>query len=111
MPDPNGAMVWCPFPDRESAREVAGILLDEKLIACANIIGQIEAIFEWNGDRTSADEVAVLFKTSESRSEDLIQRLGDCHPYDTPAIFGWSCGQMHPATMAWLLQQTGSETE
>lgn len=33
-----GFLVWCPFPDEDEARQAAGALLDEGLIACANIV-------------------------------------------------------------------------
>lgn len=100
-----GAIIWCPFPDRESARLVANTLLDEKLIACANIIGEVESLFEWDGAKDSCQEVGVLFKSLDSVRETLIQRLGDLHPYDTPAILGWQCDIAHPATLGWLQAQ------
>ncbi len=96
------ALAWCPFPDSESARAAAGTLLDERLIACANILGAIESHFVWEGARASGTEVGVLFKTTAERLEDLVERLGELHPYDTPAIFGWLVDEVHPATLAWL---------
>lgn len=96
------ALVWCPFPDRETARAVSAGLLDHGLIGCANIIGTIEAIFEWDGKRGSADEVGVLFKTNSGLLERMVERLGELHPYDTPAIVAWHCDAAHPATLAWL---------
>lgn len=96
------ALVWCPFPDAESARAAAAALLDERLIACANILGSIESHFVWEGARASGTEAGVLFKTTAERLEDVVERLGDLHPYDTPAIFGWLVDETHPATLAWL---------
>ncbi|SHN62011.1 divalent-cation tolerance protein CutA [Erythrobacter sanguineus] len=105
----SAALVWCPFPDRETARAIAGHLLDEGLIACANIIGEVESVFLWQGERDSAAEAAVLFKTTAARLDPLIARLGTLHPYDTPAIIGWRCDAAHPATLAWLAL-TGPKT-
>lgn len=97
------ALAWCPFPDAESARAAAGTLLDERLIACANILGAIESHFVWEGARATGTEVGVLFKTTAERLEDLVERLGELHPYDTPAIMGWCVDEAHPATLAWLM--------
>ena len=102
MTDLEAALAWCPFPDRDAARSAANQLLDEKLIACANILPGIESIFEWQGESTSAQEVAVVFKTTGSILGALIARLGDIHPYDTPAILGWRCDSAHPETLKWL---------
>ncbi|WP_086737718.1 divalent-cation tolerance protein CutA [Erythrobacter colymbi] len=96
------ALVWCPFPDAESARAAADALLDDRLIACANILGPIESRFVWEGARATGSEVAVLFKTTSERLDDVVERLGELHPYDTPAILGWYADAAHPATFAWL---------
>jgi periplasmic divalent cation tolerance protein len=98
----SAALVWCPFPDADSARSAADTLLDESLIACANILGPIESRFVWDGARAVGSEVAVLFKTTSERLEDVVERLGELHPYDTPAIIGWHADSAHPATLVSL---------
>lgn len=102
MTETKAALVWCPFPDTETAREIAATLLREKLIACANILPMIESVFEWEGVVEYATEAAVLFKTTEDRLDQLVARLGECHPYDTPAIMGWKSDTTHPQTINWL---------
>jgi periplasmic divalent cation tolerance protein len=104
------ALIWCPFPDRESARTIAGQLLDARLVACANIIGEIEALFVWQGARGSGTETAVLFKTSAAQLAAAVEQLGKLHPYDTPAIIGWRADAAWPATLAWLAAATQPET-
>lgn len=98
------ALVWCPFPDTDSARAAADALLDDGLIACANILGSIESRFVWEGARATGTEVGVLFKTTPGRLDDVVERLGELHPYDTPAIIGWHAGAVHPGTLAWLAE-------
>ncbi|MFM7349767.1 MAG: divalent-cation tolerance protein CutA [Erythrobacter sp.] len=99
------ALVWCPYPDAEAARAAADALLDEGLIACANIMGAVESRFVWDGARASGSEVGVLFKTTAAALEVVVERLGELHPYETPAILGWQVDETHPKTFGWL---TGS---
>ncbi|HKX78608.1 MAG TPA: divalent-cation tolerance protein CutA [Novosphingobium sp.] len=103
-PDDRGiaALIWCPFPDGESARQVAGALIDEKLVACANILPGMLSLFSWNGRREEADEAGVLFKTNAGVLDEAIARLTQLHPYDEPAILGWRCDAAAPGTLAWL---------
>jgi periplasmic divalent cation tolerance protein len=96
------ALIWCPFPARGSARTVAAQLLDERLVACANLFGEIESLFLWEGQCESASETGVLFKTSMARLDHAVERLGKLHPYDTPAILGWRADAALPATLRWL---------
>lgn len=105
MNAPGAFLVWCPFPDRAAARDIADCLLDERLIACANILGEIESVYEWKGERATGAEVAVLFKSQSDKAEALVERLGELHPFDAPAIVGWSCEISHPATLDWLRNQ------
>lgn len=107
MSDVQAALAWCPFPDAGTARRIAAQLLNEKLIACANILPTIESVFEWEGQCSTAAEAAVLFKTTSDRLETLVDRLGEIHPYDTPSIVGWHCDTAHPATMQWLNATVG----
>lgn len=96
------ALIWCPFPDEDSAARAATTLLDEKLIACANLLGPVRALYEWNGERGDAREVGVLFKTDASLLEKAVARIAGLHPYDTPAVLGWRCDAAAPATAQWL---------
>ncbi len=108
---PAGALVWCPFPDTASARAAADVLLGERLIACANMIPALESRFIWNGEPAQNTETGMLCKTTSECLQMVIKRLGELHPYDTPAIIGWRCDAAHPASMAWLTAQCGAAGE
>ena len=96
------ALIYCPFPSREAARAVATNLLDAKLVACVNILGDVEALFDWDAERGTAEEVAVLMKTDASVLAAAVARLEAEHPYEAPAILGWRCDVPGSATAAWL---------
>lgn len=96
------ALVWSTCPDLDCAKSIAKTMLDEKLIACANIHSSIYSVFDWNGERTESDEVGVLMKTDTRLLEAAVERLAALHPYGEPAILGWRCDAAAPATLAWL---------
>lgn len=98
----DGFLVWCPFPNEEEARLAAGTLLDEGLIACANIVPGLVSLYVWQGERGEAREVGLLAKTHPSLAEATIARLEQLHSYQTPAIIGWDSDGVAPATGAWL---------
>ncbi len=89
-----GALIWCPFPDEDSAARAATTLLDEKLIACANLLGPVRALYEWNGERGDAREVGVLFKTDASLLDKAVARIA------------WAASLRH-ARGAWLALRRG----
>ena len=96
------ALIWCPFPDEATAARAAGQLLDERLVACANIMGPMRSLYTWQGERSEAAEVAVLFKTDASVLDLATARLAEIHPYDTPAVLGWKADAAARPTAQWL---------
>jgi len=96
------ALIWSSFADADSAARVAGQLLDERLIACANILPPMRSLYTWQGERGEAVEVGVLFKTDASLLDQATARMAEIHPYETPAVLGWRTDTAAPATWAWL---------
>jgi periplasmic divalent cation tolerance protein len=98
------ALVWCPFPDAGSAAAAADILLDESLIACANILPGMRSLYVWRGERGESSEAGAIFKTNAQQLPALTARLAELHPYEEPAILGWRCDAGAPATIEWLAE-------
>jgi len=96
------ALIWCPFADADSAAAAARQLLDERLIACANILPPMRSIFTWEGERDEAVEVGVLFKTDSAVLDLATARLAEIHPYDSPAVLGWKADSAARPTAEWL---------
>jgi periplasmic divalent cation tolerance protein len=103
------ALIWCPFGDVESAESAAGQLLEERLIACANILPAVRSLYRWNGERGKGSEVAVLFKTRADLLDAAVARLEALHPYDAPAISGWRVDAAGAATLGWLEADCGPQ--
>jgi periplasmic divalent cation tolerance protein len=96
------ALIWSTFATEADAERAANVLLDEGLIACANLIPGVRSLYRWNDERGEGREVAALFKTDGRRLDDAVARLAELHPYDTPAIVGWRVDATTPATAEWL---------
>jgi periplasmic divalent cation tolerance protein len=96
------ALIWSPFADEASAAEAASRLLDEGLVACANILPPMRSLYVWHAERGDTREVGVLFKTDAALLERATARLAEIHPYDTPAVLGWRADTAAPATQDWL---------
>ncbi len=96
------ALIWSPFDSVEAANRAAEVLLEDRLIGCANIIPQILSVFRYEGQVQSSSEVGVLFKTQAHLLDKATARLAALHPYDTPAICGWMADNAPPAMRDWL---------
>ena len=72
--------------DSDEARKIARGLLDEKLIACANMIGNIQSLFLWQGKIEEAGEVLLVLKTRRDLFDQVALKVKSLHSYDTPEI-------------------------
>jgi periplasmic divalent cation tolerance protein len=97
----SAALIWSPFASEDDAAKAAAALLDEGLIACANLV-PVRSLYVWQGERGEARECGALFKTSEGLLDKAVARLAEIHPYETPAITGWRADAAAAATAAWL---------
>ncbi len=61
--DDRPVLVYTTFARVEEAKEVGEALVAARLAACVNIFPGMISIYEWNGARETADEVAMIIKT------------------------------------------------
>jgi periplasmic divalent cation tolerance protein len=101
------ATVYATFADAAEAERIARQLVEERLAACANILGPCRSIYRWQGAIEEGDEVAALFKTRAESAPQLIERLGQLHSYDVPAAVVWPISETGEGYRAWVLESTG----
>lgn len=83
---------------------MAGRLLDEGLIACADILPAMVSLYVWQGERHQDAEHGVICKTDAALLDRAVARLVELHPYDTPAAIGWRADAAAPETLRWLAE-------
>lgn len=101
--------VYATFASDEEARRIARTLVEERLAACANILGACHSIYRWQGSMEEAAEVAGLFKTRAETAEALIARLAELHGYDVPAAVVWPIAASLPAYAQWVSDETNPD--
>jgi len=92
--------VTCPTP--EMSQNIAKTLLREGLIACANILPQMESIYTWEGKITSSQETVLILKSTTDLSDRVINRVTSLHPYNTPCILVLPIEKGNEAYIRWL---------
>lgn len=73
-------------PDAEHAARIARALVDERLIACANLVPGLTSIYRWQGEVQADAEVLLLMKTRRALVRRLKERLPQLHPYQVPEL-------------------------
>lgn len=105
MTKPAIVTVYATFGTAEEAERIARILVDERLAACANILGGCRSIYRWQGAIEEGDEIAALFKTRAEQAGPLIARLAELHSYDVPAAVVWPIADALPGYQGWVQEE------
>jgi len=104
--DKNQLVVFCSFPDRESAEKLATHLVEEGLAACANLVSGVTSIYRWQGRLHREPECLLIIKTTSARFEALRDRVRSLHPYQVPEIIGLPVSHGDADYLQWLNEST-----
>lgn len=103
------SVVLVTAPDLDTARKLARGALEARLVACANIVPQIESLYWWQGKLESSAEVLVIFKTTDTTLAALETHVLQHHPYDTPEIVALPLKSGTPRYLDWLIENVAPE--
>lgn len=99
-------LVYVTAADAPEADRIANAVVTERLAACVNILGLIQSLYFWQGKLEHGTEVAMLFKTTQSRVSALIDRVKSLHSYECPAILVLPVVGGNDAFLQWIQDET-----
>jgi periplasmic divalent cation tolerance protein len=102
-------MVFTTFGNEDDAARVVRVLVEERLVACGNLLPQARSIYRWQGAISDEREVVVLMKTRKQDWTALLSRLHELHPYEVPECIAVRVAAGAPKYMAWLEEQLAPE--
>ena len=88
------------------AAELARTLVEQRLVACVNIVAGVTSVYRWKDGVEQDEEQLLVIKTTMDMLEALQARLRELHPYELPefvviqvsggsqAYLGWLCGSV-----------------
>lgn len=88
----------------EEARIVTSFLLQERLVACVNILPEVESHFFWEGECQQEKEVKVLLKTTLEAFERVKEVIEEKSSYDVPEIMYLILEGGNAAYVEWVEQ-------
>src|SRR5439155_388280 len=95
-------LVFTTFEREEDAARVVRTLVEERLIACGNLLPGARSLYRWEDGVADEREVVALMKTRKQDWGALVSRLHELHSYDTPECIAVRVAAGAPKYMAWL---------
>ena len=72
--------------NKREAGKIAIQLVKDELIACANIIDDVQSIFSWKGKLEKAGEVLLILKARKKCFPAIVKSVKAMHSYKVPEI-------------------------
>ena len=92
--------------DADEAARLGRTLVEERLAACANVVGPIRSIYRWEGKVEDAPEHLLLLKARAADLAVVDARVRALHSYDVPEVLALPVAGGSAAYLAWLAQAT-----
>ena len=101
----NFIQIQITFPTAELAHAAAAKLVQEKLVACAQVCGSIQSVYTWEGICETNKETLLLAKTTFSLFERIESVIRAEHPYECPQIIALPIVASNADYLDWLNKQ------
>lgn len=96
------AMIYITTSGEEESKQIAKTLLEERTVACANIIPSMKSFYWWEGEIEEDTESILILKTRSDKLDTLIKRVKDLHSYELPCILEISIQNGSKDYLKWL---------
>ncbi len=90
----------------DEARRICRFLVQERLVACAQIIPWVESIYMWNNQLETSQECKVVMKTQLDHFHQIKESIIDNCTYDVPEITYSVISGGHDDYLSWVTEST-----
>jgi periplasmic divalent cation tolerance protein len=86
----------------DEAAHIGRALVEDRLAACANVVGPIRSIYRWEGAVDDAAEHLLVIKARAADFAVLETRVRGLHSYDVPEVIALPLRAGSAPYLAWL---------
>ena len=98
-------MMTTTFADEASAKKMITLLLEERLVACAQMM-PIQSFYRWEGKICDEQEFLVLLKTQAIHYDAIEALIFAHHPYKTPQLLQIPIEKGLSNYLLWIEEET-----
>lgn len=101
-------IVYILAANEEEADKITKKLLEKRLVACVNSF-PVKSQYWWKGKLETDNEIAMLAKTREELTEQIISLVKELHSYEVPAIDVLPVSSSHKDLIDWVNDETSQQ--
>ncbi len=88
--------------NKKEAERIAKKLLNKKLIACANVISNVNSYFVWKNKVQNSKEIIICGKTTSKNQTKIIHAVKSIHSYAVPCIIFFDIKSGNKDFLQWI---------
>ena len=90
--------------NKKEAERIAKKLLDKRLIACANVISNVNSYFVWKNKVQNSKEIIICGKTTSKNQKEIVRVVKKLHSYSLPCIIFIDIKNGNDDFLKWIKQ-------
>ena len=98
-------VVYVTAPEEEAV-DLAKTLVEERLVACVNLVPGLRSIYWWQGKVEDEPEVLCIMKTRSNLFESLRDRVRELHSYEVEEIIALPILAGNLPYLDWIKENT-----
>lgn len=104
----SACLIYITASSAAEATELGRKLVNNRLVACANVLGPITSVFFWQGEAREEGEVAMVAKTQDDLVEHIVSWVKEWHSYDCPCVITLPINDGNPEFLEWIAEETAN---
>ena len=100
------SFVYMTTSDKTEALKIGRTLVEERLVACVNVIDNMTSVYWWEGKIEDSAEAVLIAKTKESLVEAVINRVKELHSYSCPCVVALPIQDGNADYLEWIEKET-----
>lgn len=101
-------LVYMTASSLDEARAIGRALVEQRLVACVNIVPGMTSIYRWQGAIEEGSEVVVIGKTRRALVEKVAAAVRAVHSYTVPCVVALPIEAGNGGFLAWIDQETAA---
>ena len=95
-------VIFVTCKDKQEAEKISQLLLNERLIACANIVSPVTSFFLWMGKTEVAEECLVVMKSRSDLFGQVADHVKRLHSHEVPEVLALPLVDASKAYLDWM---------
>jgi periplasmic divalent cation tolerance protein len=103
--------VYVTAKDKAEALAIGRTLVEERLVACVNIVDNLHSLYWWQGRVQESAEAAFIAKTRGDLARAVTERVKALHSYEVPCVVFLPLVDGNPDFLDWIAAETRTPKE